>query len=86
MTKSNEKFKKEIIKFFTNETGLTLNDAKALIKDKIKIDFYDTDIITSNVRLFYTSNPNYSGGLRNGYGIGFYITKIGLTGSNEVKV
>jgi|AntAceMinimDraft_17_1070374.scaffolds.fasta_scaffold493271_2 hypothetical protein len=86
MTTTKEIFKNEIIKFFVNETGLTITKAKAKIKAKIKIDMYDDDITTSNVRLFYTSNPNYSGGLKNGFGIGFYICKTGLSGNNVIKI
>ena len=88
LTKS--EFKKSIIKFFTKETGLSINDAKAKIKESLIIDKYgntDNDRIKcSNVTLFFTNNTNYSGGVKNGYGRGWYISNNGFTGGSTIKL
>jgi len=85
-TISKQQFTKEIKRHFTTNTGLSIVEAKRQIKNQIKIDEFDTSIKTSNVRMFYTSNTNYSGGKRNGYGKGFYLTSVGFTGGSEIKL
>lgn len=83
-------FKKEIIKFFTKQTGLTIKQAKDKIKKDLIIDKWgntDNDRIKAgNVTLYFTNNPNYAGGLKNGFGRGWYISNCGFTGGSEVKL
>ncbi|MCF8339611.1 MAG: hypothetical protein K9I82_01420 [Chitinophagaceae bacterium] len=65
-------FAKKIKSFFRTETGLTVHQMiSKMKKEREKDDMYFT---VSNVRLFYTDNPNYAGGVNNGYGRGWYIT------------
>ena len=89
-TLTKTEFKKSIIKFFTKETGLTITAAKAKIKESLIIDKYgntDNDRIKAgNVTLFFTNNTNYSGGIKNGYGRGWYISNNGFTGGSTVKL
>ena len=89
-TLTKTEFKKSIIKFFTKETGLTITAAKAKIKESLIIDKYgntDNDRIKAgNVTLFFTNNTNYSGGVKNGYGRGWYISNNGFTGGSTVKL
>jgi len=79
-------YKDALIEFFITNSGLSISEAKQKIITKIKLDFYDADIIIHNVRLFYTNNSNYSGGASNGYGAGFYIYKTGLSGNRTFKL
>jgi len=83
-------FKKNIISFFTKESGLTITAAKAKIKKELIIDKYgntkNESIKAGNVTLFYTNNSNYCGGLKNGYGKGFYISNGGFTGGSTIKL
>ena len=83
-------FKKEIIKFFTKQTGLTIKQAKDKIKKDLIIDKWgntDNDRIKAgNVTLYFTNNPNYAGGLKNGFGRGWYISNRGFTGGSVVKL
>ena len=87
---SKEDFKKNIIAFFEKETGLTIAKAKAKIKSELVIDKWgntDNDRIkAANVTLFYTNNQNYCGGLKNGYGKGWYISNCGYTGGSTIKL
>ena len=89
-TLTKTEFKKSIIKFFTKKTGLTITAAKAKIKESLIIDKYgntDNDRIKAgNVTLFFTNNTNYSGGIKNGYGRGWYISNNGFTGGSTVKL
>jgi len=83
-------FKKNIIKFFKEVTGLTITQAKVKIKKNLVIDKYgntDNDRIKAgNVTLFFTNNKNYAGGLKNGYGRGWYISNQGFKGGSEIKL
>jgi len=85
-----EEFKKNIIKFFKKESGLTITEAKAKIKSVIIIDKYGNTendrIKAGNVTLFFTNNKNYAGGEKNGYGRGWYISNQGLTGGSTIKL
>lgn len=85
-----EKFKKAIIAFFTKNTGLTINQAKKEIRKTMYIDNYgnihNNSISFSNVKVFYTNNPNYCNGVKNGYGAGWYISNSGFTGGSTVKL
>lgn len=89
-TVSKEQFKKDIVKFFKKETGLTISQAKAKIKESIVIDKYgnteNESIKASNVKLFYCNNPNYCQGKKNGYGKGWYISNGGFTGGSTIKI
>lgn len=67
-----ETFAKKIKTFFRAETGLTVHQMITKMKKERGID--DMYYTVSNVRLFYTDNPNYVGGVSNGYGKGWYIT------------
>jgi len=75
MTLTATNFKKEIIAFF--EQKMTIAAAKQLIKAQMIADEYDNDVRTSNVRVFFSSNKNFSMG-----GAGFYITN----GKNTIKL
>jgi hypothetical protein len=90
MLSTKDEFKKNIIKFFKKESGLSITEAKAKIRSTIIIDKYgntDNDRIKAgNVTLFFTNNKNYGGGEKNGYGRGWYISNIGFTGGSEVKL
>ena len=83
-------FKKNIISFFTKESGLTITAAKAKIKKDLIIDKYGNTanerIKAGNVTLFYCNNNNYCGGLKNGYGKGWYISNGGFTGGSTIKL
>ena len=85
-----EDFKKEIIKFFKKQSGLSITEAKAKIKATLVIDKWgntDNDRIkVGNVTLFFTNNTNYCGGIKNGYGRGWYISNAGLTGGLIIKL
>lgn len=85
-----EDFKKNIIKFFKKETGLSILEAKAKIKSTLIIDKWgntDNDRIKAgNVTLFFTNNNNYAGGSKNGYGRGWYISNGGFTGGSTIKL
>ncbi len=87
---SKEQFKKDIISFFKKETGLSITEAKKKIKSELVIDKYgnshNESIKASNVKLFYCANPNYAGGLKNGYGAGWYISNGGFTGGSTIKL
>lgn len=67
-----EIFSKNIKSFFRAETGVTVLQMIAKMKKERQND--DMYFTVSNVRLFYTNNPNYAGGVKNGYGKGWYIT------------
>jgi len=85
-----KEFKKAIIKYFEKNTGLTLKEAKAKIKSELIIDAYGNThndrIKTGNVTLFFTNNTNYGNGIKNGYGMGWYISNHGFTGGSTVKL
>jgi hypothetical protein len=87
---SKEKFKSDIISFFEKESGLTITEAKQKIKKDLIIDKYGNTqnerIKAGNVTLFYTNNDNYSGGVKNGYGKGWYISNGGFTGGSTIKL
>ncbi len=87
---SKDQFRKNIIAFFKKETGLTIAAAKTRIKNTLKIDKWGNTendrIKAGNVTLFYTNNPNYCGGLRNGFGRGWYIGNCGFTGGSIIKL
>ncbi len=87
---SKDQFKKDIIKFFKKETGLTITEAKAKIKSTIIIDkwgnTHNDRIKGGNVTLFYTNNSNYSGGVKTGFGRGWYISNGGFTGGSTIKL
>ena len=87
---SKDQFKKDIIKFFCNETKMTIKQAKDKIKSTLIIDKYGNTqnerIKVSNVTLFYCNNANYAGGLKNGYGKGWYISNGGFTGGSTIKL
>ena len=78
-TLSIQEFKKEIISYFTKNSGLTISEAKKQIKAKMNIDEYDNSVKIGNVRVFRTVNKNFAGGKANGYGAGWYITNAGKT-------
>ena len=79
-------FAKEIKKYFKDVSGLTITEAKTKIKKQIILDEYDTQVRAENVKLFYTSNDNYCGGTKRGYGKGFYLSSVGFIGGNEIKL
>lgn len=82
-----EDFKPAIIKYFEDNSGLSLEVAKKQITNKMKANRDGSEYIKAgNVRLFYTNNPNYAGGLKNGFGAGFYITNGGFTGGSTIKL
>lgn len=85
-----ENFKKSIIKFFTEGSKMNIKQAKEKIKSQLIIDRYGNTekdrIKVGNVTLFYTNNPNYSGGIKNGYGKGWYISNGGFTGGSTIKL
>lgn len=85
-----DEFKKSITEYFTKGTGLTISAAKKQIKAAMTIDKYGNTenerIKHGNVHLFYCNNPNYCGGLKNGYGKGFYISNCGFTGGGTIKI
>lgn len=85
-----EDFKKNIIAFFKKETGLTIAQAKAKIKESYFVDKYgnnhNNDMKAGNVKLFYTNNANYGNGKKNGWGKGWYIGNSGFTGGNTIKL
>tara|TARA_R110000796_G_scaffold43258_1_gene106271 strand:+ start:1042 stop:1305 length:264 start_codon:yes stop_codon:yes gene_type:complete len=83
---SKYQFKKDLKKHFTSKSGLSIATAKQLIKKQIKINCWDNSIKISGVRLFFTDNINYSGGVKNGFGKGFYLTSVGFTGGSEIKL
>lgn len=89
-TVSTEDFKKNICDFFKKESGLTIPAAKAKIKTVLVIDKYgnthNEQIKVGNVRLFFTNNDNYCGGIKNGYGRGWYISNGGFTGGSTIKL
>ena len=89
-TTTKEDFLNSIILYFKKETGLSIAAAKSKIKSKLIIDKYgDTEndrIKGGNVTLFYTNNPKYCGGLKNGYGKGWYISNGGFTGGSTIKL
>lgn len=89
-TTTKEDFKKNIITFFKKETGLSITEAKAKIKSELIIDKYGNTnndrIKGGNVTLFFTNNPNYAGGAKNGYGRGWYISNGGFTGGSKIKL
>lgn len=72
---SRQEFKKEIIAFFEQE--MTIAEAKKKITEMMKKDEFDNKISVSNVRVMYTANKNFCGGVKNGYGPGWYITNAG---------
>ena len=83
-------FKEKIISYFEQNSGFTIEKAIQQIKQNLIIDKYgnthNDSIKTNNVRLFYTNNENYSGGKKNGFGKGWYISNSGLTGGSTVKI
>ena len=83
-------FKKNIIAFFTKESGMTITAAKEAIRKTLLIDKYGnatgSSIKAGNVKLFYCNNSNYCGGLKNGYGKGWYISNGGFTGGSTIKL
>ena len=87
---TNSDFKKNIISFFTKESGMTITAAKEQIKKVLVIDKYGNTINerikAGNVTLFYCNNSNYCGGLKNGYGKGWYISNGGFTGGSTIKL
>ncbi len=90
MKVSSEVFKREIISFFKKQTGLTISEAKKKIRKNIIIDKYgnthNESIKAGNVKFFYCNNSNYAGGIKNGYGKGWYISNVGFTGGSEIKL
>lgn len=49
-------------------------------------NIHNNSMTVGNVRLFYTNNPNYANGVKNGYGDGWYISNTGFTGGSTVKL
>jgi hypothetical protein len=86
MKLSKEEFAKQIKSHFRKGSGLTITEAKAKIKKQMLVDEYNTQILVDNVRFFYTSNSNYCGGKKNGYGKGFYLSNSGFKGGSEIKL
>ena len=80
-----KQFLKNIITFFEEESKMSIFAAKRKIIKQLESDKYENDIIVSNVKLFYTDNNNFAGGIKKGYGKGFYIEKTGFNNS-EIKV
>ena len=80
-----KQFLKNIITFFEKESKMSISEAKRKITKQLESDKYENDIIVSNVKLFYTDNNNFAGGIKRGYGKGFYIEKTGFNNS-EIKV
>lgn len=84
--------KLEAIKFLEENTQLTIIEVIKKIKKNIIIkdgNAENSEIVFSNVRVFYTHNKNFCGGIKNKFGDGFYISwsnKIGMCGSNLVKL
>jgi len=89
-TVSKENFRKSIINFFQEGSKLNIKQAKEKIKSQLIIDKYGNTendrIKVGNVTLFYTNNPNYAGGIKNGYGKGWYISNGGFTGGSTIKL
>jgi len=89
-TLSKADFKKNICAFFTKETGLTITQAKDKIRSQLVIDKWGNTqnerIKGGNVTLFYCNNANYCGGVKNGYGKGWYISNGGFTGGSTIKL
>jgi hypothetical protein len=89
-TLNKNEFKKSITTFFKKQSGLSITEAKSKIKSVMVIDKYgnshNESILAGNVKLFYTANTNYAGGLKNGYGKGWYITNQGFTGGSTIKL
>ena len=89
-TVTKEDFLKHIKAFFTKESGMSISKAKAKIKSEMIIDKWGNTenerIKVGNVTLFYCNNANYCGGLKNGYGKGWYISNGGFTGGSTVKL
>lgn len=85
-TTTKKNFTKEIKKHFKAISGLTIAEAKAKIKKQMIVDEYDNQVRAGNVKLLYTDNPNYCGGIKNGYGKGFYLSNIGFTGGSQIKL
>lgn len=85
-----EDFKKSIVSFFEEQSGLTITQAMSDIKKKLVIDEYGNThnerLKFANVTLFFTNNHNYAGGLKNGFGRGWYISNSGFTGGSTVKI
>lgn len=89
-TVTREQFKTDIVKFFEKESGLTINAAIKKIKSEMVIDKWGNTnkdrVKAGNVTLFFTNNSNYCGGLKKGYGKGFYISNNGFTGGSTIKL
>lgn len=89
-TVTKEDFLNHIKTFFTKESGMSIAKAKAKIKSELVIDKWGNTenerIKVGNVTLFYCNNSNYCGGLKNGYGKGWYISNGGFTGGSTVKL
>ena len=85
-TVTKEQFKKDLKKHFTTESGFTITTAKKIIREQLKKDQWDNAIKVGGVRLFFTDNVDYSGGVKNGFGKGFYLTSVGFTGGAEIKL
>lgn len=89
-TVSKEQFKENIIAFFQEQTGMSIQQGIDKIKSELVIDKWgnteNDSIKASNVRLFYTNNVNYQQGEKNNGGKGFYLSNAGFTGGGVVKL
>ena len=87
---SKSDFTSNIISFFEEKTGVSIDQSKKQIKAKLVIDKWGNTqnerMSFSNVTLFYCNNSNYCGGLKNGYGKGWYISNQGFTGGSTIKI
>jgi hypothetical protein len=75
-----EEFERLIKKYFVINAKMSIAEAKRRIKKQLKIDKYgnvvgqSNSIRAGNVIVFYATNPNFAGGVKNGYGKGWYIS------------
>jgi len=85
-----QEFKKSITSFFKKESGISVSEAKKRIRKTLIIDkwgnTHGNSIQAKNVKVFYTNNSNYCGGVKNGYGKGWYISNAGFTGGSTIKL
>ena len=83
-------FKTQICAFFKKQSGMTVMQAKNKIKSELIIDKWGNTenerIKVGNVTVYYCNNPNYCGGIKNGYGKGWYISNAGFTGGSQIKL
>jgi len=83
-------FKKQICDFFKKESGMSVTQAKKKIQSQMIVDKWgnleNESIKAGNVRVYFCNNPNYCGGIKNGFGKGWYISNVGFTGGANIKI